>query len=298
MTERSPPNHLTTPTTPPPARPRFSSTPPGVPGVTSAGGAEAKGDGSNAAPSATYELYYQPDAAMASGGVGPGAADAAASEAARFRSLEQRVAGLEGWLGEGRSGHGAVAAPDAGAAGDAGNAGAGLYGTMRGLTGAGREGGSVAALPLVDAVAVLEERLARLDRPQVEGCAGALRSLRKELDAFNSDQARAGGPNGGAETEHLSALLRRTELIDDYGADLPALVARLRTLQALHTQAIHWVNRLTQVEQDQTRTDLTIKNDRKTVAQLEMSLKNNMSQLKANIQAVDKRVNALSNRVE
>ena len=141
MTERSPPNHLTTPTTPPPARPRFSSTPPGVPGVTSAGGAEAKGDGSNAAPSATYELYYQPDAAMASGGVGPGAADAAASEAARFRSLEQRVAGLEGWLGEGRSGHGAVAAPDAGAAGDAGNAGAGLYGTMRGLTGAVGEGG-------------------------------------------------------------------------------------------------------------------------------------------------------------
>ena len=202
--------------------------------------ADAGAKGDKAALSATYELYYQPDAAVAGGGVGPGAADAAASEAARFRSLEQRVAGLEGWLGEGRSGHGAVAAPDADTTGDAGSAGAGLYGTMRGLTGAGGEGGGVAALPLVDAVAVLEERLARLDRPQVEGCAGALRSLRKELDAFNSDQARAGGPGGSAETEQLSALLRRTELIDDYGADLPALVARLRTLQALHTQVSGW----------------------------------------------------------
>lgn len=156
-----------------------------------------------------------------------------------------------------------------------------------------------AVAPLVDVVAGLEARLAQLDPSQVNATTAALRGLRRELTAVAQEQISRGlaGPDAPLVDAELAArleqLYRRTAALDDLGGDLPVLVARLQTLQGLHEQAVCWTNRLSQVEQDQQRTQATLTDDRALVARLEESLAANLTQLQANVEAVDRRIAAL-----
>lgn len=221
-------------------------------------------------PSETYELYCngrsllkQSDAAMV-------------RETERVGALERRITCLEKLLG-----HQATGEFDT---------------TWENILDDGVKG----ATSLVDKVDCLEQRVALLDQPRVEGCVGALKLLRKELAGFTSERPRdlSGDVIGDDVVMKVNNLYRRTMIIDECGlgshGDLSSLVARLETLQSVHEQAVHWVNRLTQMEQHQTLTEERCQRDEEILQKLEHSLISNMQTLKSNIAAVDERIRHVS----
>lgn len=155
---------------------------------------------------------------------------------------------------------------------------------------------------LVEKVAALEQRVALLDPSKVEGCAGALKSLRKELGLVANEKRGElrGDVVGDDAVMKVVDLHRRTKVMDDFGlgaqggGELSALVLRLETLQSLHEQAVLWVNRLTLTEQHQALTEERCRQDEEVLRHLEHSLASNMQTLKSNIAAIDERIDRLS----
>lgn len=265
--------------------------PPGTSAGT-AGGGDPAAAAAGEASMATFELYLNPGGDGEAGSTG--AAAGAAGRAGRLAAVERRVLALERALGQPTSG--SPAGPRTEAA-----------------SGGGSDGptSSPSSPSLASLLASLESRVGRLEPDTVARARKELQPLQAALAQVAADSrlatqqgkaARPGaaatsGSGSGDAPEHedaVAALFRRTQVVDDFGAQLPHLVARLRSLASVHALAVGAANRLGTLEAGQAALGASLSADREALKRLEASLAGSLAATATSVANVDERLAALA----
>ena len=220
----------------------------------------------------TYELFYS-----------AGRADA--DRAAKAAALERRVAGLERLLGAGAGGD---APGNAGTDENGANGAGGANGAAAGVAGTG-------SATLLGAVAALEAKAALfLDPARVDAAAVRARAAAADLARLRAARGKAKAKDGGgsadtdaARAAKLDALWAVAERWDGVAASLPALVARLRALRALHEAGATFAGRLSRLEDAQEGVDRMLGEDLAALARVEEGAAANAAAMRDNVAALD-----------
>jgi hypothetical protein len=154
--------------------------------------------------------------------------------------------------------------------------------------------------PIAPTVARLEERLQLITQPrQMEVAVRRAKTLANELERLQSLKAKDAERTGiSEETEkQIETLFNTLDQLDPLIALAPTLVDRLKSLQLLHARAAKFSEALIATEREQARLSDAVKDAADQTSKLEATLKENDQVIQRNIEALDKRINDLLNRV-
>lgn len=144
------------------------------------------------------------------------------------------------------------------------------------------------------ALAACEDRLARLEPTTLDTLRTKAKLLRSELELLSGKGST--GTGVGVEVKALDAakkvesLTQSVAAVEAVAEDLPALVARLKTLESVHWSASTASQRLTLLEQDITNLRHDTTNNAAVLKELKDALKNGLDTFKANVIAIEKRL--------
>ncbi len=188
----------------------------------------------------------------------------AASGDAEFIALERRIFALETFLGS------AVNAVD-----------------VEGGQGWGHQ-------PLVDVVARLEKQLASLDSAGLDALRVKAAAARAELEAVGKVKTSAGDMKVIDAVKKVEDLHEQIQRVQAVAGDLPALVLRLKTLEAVHQGAASFAVRLQELERVALGAAEDLKSNSEVLGNLKLGLAENLAVIKGSIAQVDGRISKLS----
>ena len=203
-----------------------------------------------------YELYWSPSQAQQ-------------NEAAAVSDLENRIAMLEKQLGDN------VSDP---------------------------KHADVVESGIVPTITKLEAQLKALDPSFMDSIIRRVDHLNTELDAVNK-KASAGGQlkaldpallKEGSHQKKVNQLFEKMQRVDAVAPSLDGLLARLQELKVLHEESASFSQRLNQMEAGQADVTQLLKTDTELLTQVKASLAENMATIQANVESIDKRMEALA----
>jgi len=151
------------------------------------------------------------------------------------------------------------------------------------------------ASPIADlqtAVSQMQKRLSLLDTNKIDAISRRVHVVMSEVDNMLLKKGDLG--EGGGADHNLDQKVR--ELYEfchrwsSTAASLPAIVARLQSLQALHHQSASFVSRLTSLEQQQDELARLLETTNSAVVELGKSLQENMSTVMDNMKTLEAKI--------
>ena len=158
----------------------------------------------------------------------------------------------------------------------------------------GGQTGGWGALPLVDVVSRLETQLASLDPAALDALRAKAAAARTELEAVGRAKASAADQkiiDAIKKVEELHSQIQRVQAV---AGDLPALVLRLKTLEAVHQGATSFAVRLRALEGVAQEAADDLKSNSEVLGNLKQGFAENLAAVKDNIAQVDLRISKLS----
>lgn len=123
--------------------------------------------------------------------------------------------------------------------------------SISGQSGSAVSGGGT-TLPLINAIAKLEKRIALLDGPTLDALKAKATVLKSELEA--AANAKTSRSTTASEIKVIEAVRKVDDLyekinrVQAVATDLPALVLRLKTLETVHQTSANFTQRLAELE--------------------------------------------------
>lgn len=233
-----------------------------VKGATPAGEAE-DGKGKNFV---TYELYYSPETARL-------------HVLTKAAEMDDRIAKLEKLVGASQSsGYGEVPTP-------------------------------TTTTPLINTIEKLEQQLGLLTQPrQLDSVTRRTKMLIGDLEKMQDLKAKAAAADSlrgaGTDTiseeteEKINRLFQTLDKVDPFLSLTPVLLARLKALQQLHTEAATFSESIKMLAFEQGKWGEEIRSLTGVTERLEQSFKENDAAIQQNVQIVDGRISDLVKRLE
>eukprot|EP00741_Cyanophora_paradoxa_P003552 tig00000093_g3450.t1 len=154
-------------------------------------------------------------------------------------------------------------------------------------------GNSDPAAPcLRGSVEEVRRRLALLDPARLDAIQRKLQALGPQLELLAKQKALLGSAAGPSEKK-VGELYGALERWDAVSQQLPALVARLHSLRALHESAAHFKATLAALEAEQAGASDALRSQAALLVRLERGLAENAAAASANFAALEARVAAL-----
>lgn len=130
---------------------------------------------------------------------------------------------------------------------------------------------------------------------QIEVIKKRVKELNTDLDKV-TDPKKAGGT---AEVEKkVTELLEKTDRWDHVVHTIPTLVERLRTLKQLHQEAASFADTVTQISSEQGVITDSLASQDKLLKTVEANFAKNTAAIQANVESLDRRIAALTEKVE
>ena len=159
------------------------------------------------------------------------------------------------------------------------------------------EGGHVGGwgnVPLVDVVSRLEKQLASLDPAGLDALRTKAAAARTELEAVGRAKTSAGDNKIIEAVKKVEDLHEQIQRVQAVAGDLPALVLRLKTLEAVHQGAASFAVRLQALERVAQGATEDLKSNSEVLGNLKQGLAENLAVIKGSIAQVDGRISKLS----
>lgn len=163
-----------------------------------------------------------------------------------------------------------------------------------------RLGGPDPASPFPDlqsAISQLHKRLSLLDGGKLDAIRGRVEKVMGDVDAMLIKKAELLKPGADDELdEKVKELYEFCHRWTSTAASLPAIVARLRSLQALHQQSATFSARLAALEQQQDELTRLLDTTNAAVQELGKSLQENMTVVNANMKSLEEKIKGCGKR--
>jgi len=145
---------------------------------------------------------------------------------------------------------------------------------------------------LQTAVTHLQKRLSLLDNHKLEAISGNVKKVNEEMDGLLKKKAELeGAPGQDKEIDlKVSQLYEFCHRWSATSASLPAIVARLQALQALHQQSASFTSRLAALEQQQDELSKLLRTTNSAVLELQKGLQDNMTIVKDNMKTLEEKM--------
>merc|ERR1740129_1121334 len=159
-----------------------------------------------------------------------------------------------------------------------------------------RLGGPDPASPFPDlqsAISQLHKRLSLLDGGKLDAIRGRVEKVMADVDAMLIKKAELLKPGADEKVKELYEFCHRW---NSTAASLPAIVARLRSLQALHQQSATFSARLAALEQQQDELTRLLDTTNAAVQELGKSLQENMTVVNANMKSLEQKIKGCGKR--
>jgi len=154
---------------------------------------------------------------------------------------------------------------------------------------------SSSGTPLVETLARLERRVALLDTVTLDAIRVKAGTLKTDLEA--AAKANRGGSTSDARileaAQRLDELNTKAQRIDSIASDIPALVLRLKTLEAVHSAAATFTQRLQEMEAGVKALGDDLRTNGEALTLMRSGLKDNLDVMQRNIEKVDARIASL-----
>ena len=139
---------------------------------------------------------------------------------------------------------------------------------------------------LVGAVQVLTAKTALLDPDKLDGVEGRLGALQQKLAAAGDNKSSIDAERAGKLDEMVRAGERSKPLYDS----LPEVIARLESLQGLHTRAGACSASLVQLDALQTQLSLQMANNHSLLQQTKQKFDKNLDNINKNFESLFQRI--------
>lgn len=141
---------------------------------------------------------------------------------------------------------------------------------------------------LHSAVAHLQRRVALLDAGTLEGISKRLNVVTVDIERMLARKAELEGATSNPDTDRkVEELYEFCQRWSSTSAALPALVARLRSLQNLHQQSASFGSRLAALERQQDELQTLLETTHAAVGDLTVGLQRNMTVMQENMQSLE-----------
>lgn len=141
---------------------------------------------------------------------------------------------------------------------------------------------------LQTAVVQLQQKMSLLDPQRLESIRASVHKVMGDLDQALAKKAELMGANADPELDRkVSELYDFCHRWSATAASLPSIVSRLQSLQALHQQSATFAARLAALEQQQDELVKLLETTNKSVQELGVGMKENMTIVKDNMRSLE-----------
>lgn len=141
------------------------------------------------------------------------------------------------------------------------------------------------------AVAHLQRRVAMLDASTLDGISKRVNLVVADIEKMMMKKAELEGTSSSPDMDRkVDELYEFCQRWSSTAASLPAVVTRLRTLQALHQQSTSFASRLAALERQQDELHKLLETTNAAVGELSVGLRENMVTVKENMRILEEKI--------
>jgi len=156
-------------------------------------------------------------------------------------------------------------------------------------------------LPLSEVVTRLEERVQILDEDTLEKLTEKMQKLNTVFETFTAKRKKSKQSNitleKDVEAQRVDKLFQTVQQWAPIADTIPTLINRMQTLKKLHEESCLFSQRLFGLENMQDGLKKMLAADEKALDSVQKSIAENMETIKANVTAVDQRIEEISKKV-
>jgi len=159
----------------------------------------------------------------------------------------------------------------------------------------GKHSGAISGGNLVSSIEQIKTKLSLLDARQLDRLSLKVKLLSQDLDALTKKEEEV--LQSVLAQQKINELYDIINRIDVSTQQLPTLISRLQSLKALHEESAFFVRTLKQLENEQQEISKLITVNNTTLVEVSKGLKSNFTAIEHNFSSLEKRIVALSSKL-